>query len=200
MAGELRPSVNQIRRLGNFSQMFRWGIKVVQFPILLPQWANSTQSFNIRAHSAGVPEKTGTSTDITIRGSRVRQPGVHEYTSPWSCSLYETNDTYVQQMLRDWHNLCWDTNLRNTAGDSRGWTEYKALLEGVIELYMLDNLDNPIYKYTLIGAYVESYARGDFDSDSADPMDAQLSLALDYFLEGPIAHTVMKPKVWSDAF
>lgn len=200
MAGEYRPSVNQLRKLGNFSQMFRWGIRVIEWPASLgASWKNS-QSFNIRAKSASVPEKSGESTEISIRGSKVRQPGIYSYTSPWTCNLLETNNTYVQGLLSAWANLCWDTNLRNSTGDSRGWTDYKTMLEGVFELNMLDNLDNPIYRYTLIGAYVEQFTRGDFDSEAAEPMEPNVSFAFDYFTEGPVYQAVAYPSVWADDF
>lgn len=196
----LRPSVNQLRKLGNFSQMFRWGIKVVQFPKKLTQWQNTSQDFNIRALSATVPEKVGSSTEIQIRGNMVRQPGIVTYTSPWNCTLMETNDTYAQQMLKDWHNLYWDTNLRVTSGNSSGLTEFKADVEGIIELYQLNNLDEPIYKYTLIGVYPESYQRGDFDGSTAEPMQPAISFVLDYFLEEPISVTNVYPTIWADGF
>ena len=196
----LRPSVNQVRKLGNFTQMFRWGIKVTQWPAKMSQWANSSQDFNIRALSASVPEKTGSSAEIQIRGSKVRQAGLAEYTSPWSCTLMETNDTFVQQMLHDWHNLYWDTNRTVSTGNSSGLTEFKADLEGIIELYQLNNLDQPIYKYTLIGVYVEGYQRGDFDGSTSDPMQPAISFALDYFTEERIQAEARYPSVYADAF
>lgn len=195
----LRPSVNQLRRLGNFSQMFRWGIKITQFPNKLTAWQNTSQEFNIRALSASVPQKTGQSSEIQIRGNMVRQPGIATYVSPWNCTLMETNDTYAQQMLKDWHNLYWDTNLRVSTGNSSGLTEFKADLEGVIELYHLNNLDEPIYKYTLIGVYVDDYSRGDFDGSTADPMQPNISFAYDYFLEEAISQTNVYPTIWADS-
>lgn len=200
MANSLRPSTNNLRKLGNFSQMFRWGIKVTQWPNKMSQWANSSQDFNIRALSASVPEKTGSSTEVQIRGNKVRQPGIAEYTSPWSCTLMETNDTFVQKMLHDWHNLYWDTNREVPTGNSSGITQFKADLEGIIELYQLNNLDEPIYKYTLIGVYVEGYQRGDFDGSTADPMQPAISFAFDYFTEEAISAGLVFPSVYADGF
>lgn len=196
----LRPSVNQLRKLGNFSQMFRWGIKVTKWPEKMSQWNNASQDFNIRALSATVPEKAGTTTEVQIRGNMVRQPGTAAYTSPWSCTLMETNDTFTQQLLHDWHNLYWDTNRRVQTGDSSGITEFKADLEGVVELYQLNNLDEPIYKYTLIGVYVEAYQRGDFDGSTGDPMQPAISFALDMFTEESINSTNVYPSIWADSF
>lgn len=197
----LRPSVNQLRRIGNFSQMFRWGIKIVKFPYLLQgRWGGTSQQFNIRATSASVPQKTGQSTEITIRGSKVRQPGIHDYQSPWTCNLKETTDIYAQQFLRDWFNLCWDTDLRVSTGNSSGLTAFHADLEGVIELYQLNNLDNPIYKYTLIGVYPEDMSRGDFDAESAEPMEPNISFALDMFTETPLNALSVYPTIWADGF
>lgn len=206
----LRPSVNQIRKLGNFTQMFRWAIELERVPdklsSLIPtnygNGRDASSAFNIRAMSATVPEKTGTSTEIQIRGNKVRQPGLVEYTSPFTCTLYETNDVWVQQLLWAWHNLYWDTNLRNTQGDSSGLTEFKADLEGIIKLTQLNNLDQPIYEYRLIGAYIESYSRGDFSESAADPMQPNISFAFDYFTENIVnnGEANQASRIYSDSF
>lgn len=197
----LRPSVNQLRKVGNWTQSFRWGIVVRQFPYLLRgTWGNTSQAFNIRATSTAVPQKTGESTEIRIRGNTVRQPGIHNYQSPWTCNLKETNDVYAQQMLRDWHNLTWDTNLRNANGDSSGLTAFHADLEGVFDLYLLNNLDNPIYCYTLIGAYIEDLSRGDLDGENSEPMEPNCSFAFDFFTERAITATNVYPTIWADSF
>lgn len=185
----LRPSVNQLRKLGNFTQMFRWGIKFVTLPKALRGY--STLELNARALSASVPEKTGTTTEIQIRGNKVRQAGIVEYTSPWTCTLMETTDVYVQRMLRDWHNLYWDTD--KVAIASSGLTQYKVDMEGIIELVHLDNMDKPIYCYTLIGAYPEGYPRGDFDGSTADPMQPAISFAFDYFTEKALSAAISHP-------
>lgn len=202
MSQSLRPTMNQLRRLGNFSQMYRFGLKIVEWPRLLSQYSSRSQDFNIRVLSATVPEKAGQSTEIGLRGHQLRQPGIVTYTSPWTCTLMETNDVFVQTLLHDWHNLYWDTNRQNPRGNSSGITQFKADLEAVIELYQLNNLDEPIYKYTLIGAYVESYQRGDFDGATADPMQPAVSFALDYFTEEPVNNSnANKPsEKWADSF
>lgn len=197
----LRPSVNQLRRLGNWTQMFRWGIKIEKCPTLLQgKWGGISQSFNIRAMSASVPQKTGETTEITIRGNTVRQPGKHSYQSPWNCNLKETNDTLIQQFIRDWKNLCWDTDLRVSSGNSSGLTAFHADLEAVIGLYQLNNLDNPIYKYTLIGVYPEDDSRGDFDAESSEPMEPNVSFAFDFFTETPLSASNVYPTIWADSF
>lgn len=195
----IRPSVNQLRRIGNWTQMFRWGIKIEQVPPSLQStWGNVSQSFNIRAVSASVPQKTGETTEITIRGNTVRQPGRYSYQSPWSCNLKETNDVMVQQFMRDWHNLCWDTD--RTVQNSSGLTFFHADLEGIIGLYQLNNLDIPIYKYTLVGVFPEDMSRGDFDAESSEPMEPNVSFAYDMFFETPIVAEHHLPTQWADAF
>lgn len=184
--GNIRPSVNQLRRLGNWSQMFRWGIVIDTFPKLLTGY--NSQDINIRALSATVPEKSGETTEIAIRGSKVRQPGIYSYTSPWSCTLMETNDVLVQRFLTEWKNLCWQS-----ANGSTGITQNHADLEALVSLYQLNNKDEAIYRYQLVGCFPETDSRGDFDGSNGEAMQPNLSLAFDYFKEEASSNGTQEP-------
>lgn len=169
----LRPSVENIRSRGNFTQIFRWSVSFEK----LPQGVSVNQdAINFQAESHTVPTKTITSTEIQIRGNKVRQPGIAEYNSPITLTLMETVDNVIANFVKAWHNLCWQAT-----NGSTGIQEDKSNLEATILLVRLNNKDVPIWTYKLVGCILEGVEWGDLDAATSDPMKPALSIAYDYF-------------------
>lgn len=171
----LRPSVDGIRKLGNFTQIFRWNVSFEKIPNGI---SISSEDINFRAESSTVPTLTGTSTEIVIRGNKVRQPGIHGYNSPITLTLMETVDNKIANFIKEWREKCW-----KISEGSAGVSENKDELEAVIVLTRLNNKDEAIWRYKLIGCYLEGAERGDLDAQTADPMKPALAIAYDRFEE-----------------
>jgi len=176
----VRPSVENLRSVGNFTQAFRWIIHLAEIPAAVAE-AVTSEDLNFRAESSSIPTRTTTATEITIRGNTVRQSGQTVYNSPLTIGANETIDNKLSELIRKWQDLAWDSK-----DGSSGKTAPVEEMQGRIELIRLDQSDNPIYKYTLFGAWLESAEKGDLDGSTADPLKPQLGIAFDRFEEGAI--------------
>jgi hypothetical protein len=170
-----RPTVENLRSLGNFSQTFRWAVAFSSFPSALSGSFDS-DNINFRAESMSIPELEIETTEIQIRGNKVRQAGIGTYNSPITLTLNETTDGYALQFLGAWQEAGW-----KSSDGSPGTTEYKENLECTMILYLLDNQDKPYYKFTLYGCQLSGATKGDADAGTADPLKPALSIAYDYF-------------------
>lgn len=176
----LRPSIENLRSLGNWSQSFRWNVSFVSFPSAL-SYIPTSDDLNFRAESMSIPELQVETTEIQIRGNKVRQPGIGTYNSPITLSLVETTNPVCLRFLAAWQEICW-----HTKNGSIGTTEYIRDVECNIKLQLLDNLDQPYYQYELMGCFLESATKGDVDASNGDPLKPQLSLAYQYFKSSAI--------------
>lgn len=178
----LRPSLDDIRGLGNFTQMYRWGLMISEFPSALSGTrAYTSDDINFRAESADVPTLSGTSTETLIRGHKVKQPGLYDYGGQWNLTCIETIDKKIASFLRDWRELCWQTT-----NGSTGITHYMDELTGTIILAQLDGKNNAIWWYKLIGVFLETVDwGGQFDAQTAEPMKPAITFAFQRFVDGP---------------
>lgn len=166
----MRPTLEDIRGLQNFSQQFRWAIDL-QAPVGL-----SGDDFNFRAVTTSVPNMNPTSTEISIRGNTVKQPGIADFTRTIDVTMIETNDFTIADMIDQWRNMCWDTS-----GGVTGRTMNKKQLEGTLIMHQLDNQDNVLVTYVLKGVYPETVAYGEMSDNVADPWKPVITFAFDYF-------------------
>lgn len=176
----LRPSIENLRSLGNWSQSFRWNVSFINFPNYL-SYIPTNDDINFRAESISIPELQVETTEIQIRGNKVRQSGLGTYNSPITLTLIETINPVCLKFLSAWQEICW-----HTKDGSIGTTEYKKDLQCDMQLLLLDNLDNPYYRYELIGCFLEGATKGDVDASNGDPLKPQLSIAYDYFKSSAI--------------
>lgn len=164
-----RPALEEIRSLGNFAHNFRWNMKIVKI-----DWEQDMQ--NVRCVSSGIPKRTGTSTEIMVRGHKVKQPGVYNYEGTLTFTFVETVDRAVLTSIENWVEGCWETNT--------GVTLSNADVKSEVVLELLDNLDNVISTYALHGCFPESF--DPIGGDLTDGSDAGLSkptltLSYDYY-------------------
>lgn len=176
--GVIRPSLENIRKLGNMTQLFRWGVQFSKFPALLQGY--TSDDINFRAESTTIPKTTGTSVEVLIRGHKVKQPGIHDYGNQITLTCVETVDSMMASFIRDWRELCWQT----TEG-SAGTTELKEQLEAELLITRLDGKNNPIWWYKLVGCYLEDVEwGGDLDGQTGDPLKPAMTISFDYYNEG----------------
>lgn len=170
-----RPTMEQLRGIGNATQLFRWNLQFVTFPTAL-QAPPSSDALNLRCESVDLPKLTGTNTAINIRGHEVVQPGKYTYTKKSQFTMLETVDSVVHSFLRAWREIVWQTGT--------GVQVSKAEASCDILITRLDQSDNGIWEYTLKGCFLDEYNPGaTLDSSGQDPLKPVISLAWDYFTD-----------------
>jgi len=175
----VRPNLEALRNLGNFTQSFRWYVEFESLPSALGSF--SSDDINFRAESTGLPKLATTSSEIQIRGHKVKQPGIAEYQGPITLTCIETIDNKIASFVKAWKELCWQTEEGST-----GKTQNMADLQAVMRITRLDNMDQPIWWYKLFGCYLESTEYGDLDGTTADPFKPALSITYQYYNEGSV--------------
>jgi hypothetical protein len=168
-----RPTIDQVRGIGNVTQLFRWNLILAQFPAGLAAPPQSEQ-LNLRCESSTIPKMTGTDTEVNIRGHKVRQPGLYQYNGNIQLTFVETVDNTIHNFLKAWREICWQTRT--------GVQLPKNQVEAVILLQRLNQQDQAIWEYKLIGAFLQDYEPGGtLDSQGQDPLKPSLTLSYDLF-------------------
>jgi len=163
-----RPTIENIRGLGDFAVTNRWDITASNIPGL------PGQDLNFRAISVDVPKRTGSTVEISIRGHKVRQPGDYEYNSPITITLSETDDYKVTKALNIWREMI--------SMSITGIQLPKMAVSTIVVINRLDRQNNVQHTWTLFGCFLEDYELGDM-SDTGDAIQPTITLAYDYFVE-----------------
>lgn len=171
----LRPNILNLRSLGQVTQLFRWTVEFDTVPAALNAWKGD--AINFRAESVSLPKLTSASTELTIRGHKLKFPGIGDYENTITLTCVETIDNNISNFIRNWRELCWQTD-----NGSTGITQNKEDLEAKLIITRLNNKDEPIWMYTLFGCYLETGDPGsDLDGTTADPLKPVLTISFDYF-------------------
>ena len=166
-----RPTIDQIRGIGNVTQLFRWNLIFAQFPQGLAA-PPASDALNLRCESATLPKLTGTNTEVKIRGHKVNQPGIHNYSGTIQLTFVETVDNTIHNFLKAWREICWQTRT--------GIQLPKNQVEAVVLLQRLNQQDVAIWEYKLIGAFLSDYEPGGtLNNDGSDPLKPALTLSYD---------------------
>jgi hypothetical protein len=169
-----RPTIDQIRSIGNVAQLVRWNVIFAQFPTGLAA-APQSEALNLRCESSTIPKLSGASkTEIKIRGHKVNQPGIHTYSDSIVLTFLETVDNVVHQFLKNWRELNWQTKT--------GIQVPKADAEAMILLQRLDTEDNPIWEYKLVGCLLSDYEPGGtLGNAESEHLKPAMTISYDYF-------------------
>ena len=167
-----RPSIEQIRASSDHATLFRWNLIFAAFPAALAG-APATEDLNIRCESTEQPSRTGQTIINNIRGHQTKQTGIWTY-NPITLTFVETVDNLVNQFIHDWCDLTWVTKF--------GTSATKADSQAVVILQRLDNEDNPIVEFKLVGCLPEAEDKGgSLDGATSDFIKPTLTLNFDYF-------------------
>jgi hypothetical protein len=173
-----RPTIDQLRAVGTVTQLFRWNVIFAAFPkdVAAPP---SSDDLNLRCESSTLPKLGSTPLSVKIRGHVTKQPGIHTYNGTIDLVFIETVDNVVHNFLKAWRDICWAPHT--------GVQSSKANSEASILLQRLDNQDNPIWQYKLIGAILEDYeAGGPLNADGQDGLKPKLTIGYDLFDDQPL--------------
>ena len=163
-----RPTIENIRGLGDFAVANRWDITASNIPGL------PGQDLNFRAVSVDVPKRTGSTVEISIRGHKVRQPGDYEYNSPITITLSETDDFKVTNALNIWREMI--------SMSITGVQLPKLAVSTIVVIQRQNRQNGTTVTWTLMGCFLEDYELGDM-SDAGDAVQATMTLAYDYFIQ-----------------
>lgn len=169
-----RPTIDQVRSIGNVTQLFRWNVIFAQFPKAAVAGAPRPEDLNLRCESTTVPKLTNTMTEVKIRGHRINQPGRGDYSPSIQLVFLETVDNKIHNFIRSWREACWKTK--------EGTQASKADAEAIIAIHRLNHLDVPIWEYRLIGCLLQDYeAAATLDSQEQAPVKPSMTIFYDYF-------------------
>ena len=174
-----RPSIEQIRGVGDFQMVHRWNMRFASFPVLGIAGAPLTEDLNIRCESATIPKVTTQSIEINLRGHKVKQPGISNYDNIWTLTFLETVDNIVRLFFKGWRESIWQTRT--------GISADKEELEATVILEQLNNQDDTIWQYTLFGGYLEDSDFGTLDGATSDAQRPSFTLSYDFFEDVPVA-------------
>jgi len=166
-----RPTVEQIRGLGDFAHSNLWDITLVGSA----KFGISEEDLNFRAQSVELPKRTGTSLEINIRGQKVKQPGDYDYSGTTTLTLIETDDLIVSQAISAWREQIIETNTNKMAT--------KRDVEVQVIIRRLNRNGDATGVWVLHGCFLEDYELGDM-TDTGDLVLPTMTISYDYFTEG----------------
>jgi hypothetical protein len=170
-----RPTIQQIRGLGDMVTTYQWNMIFVTFPSALYGGViPSSEDLNLRMISSTVPTKTIGDEVINVRGHKTSQSGQAEFTPDLELVFYETVDVLVSNFLLAWHETC--TNTKTGTHGS------KSQCECDIQLQQLNRQDEPIWLYSMHGCRLKSYTKGEFSGEDS-LVQPKLTIKIDYFEE-----------------
>lgn len=172
-----RPTIDQLRGIGNVAVPYRWNLSFSQFPSGM---SFNSEDLNWRCESTELPKLSSAGKiEVNIRGNKVLQQGIMNYSGTLSLTFVETEDSLVHEFLRQWRELCWQTK----TGVQKAKSEYEA----VLNLQRLNHADTPIWEYKVVGVFLEDFDLGTLDGNTSDALRTTIVVSFDYFEDKKLA-------------
>ena len=167
----VRPAIDAVAGIGDFSTMYRWNLSVVKAP---PAAAVDSDALNIRCLSTEMPKVTFTNFRVNVRGHKVIQTGVPDYIDTLTFIFAETVDNTVMTFIRNWREACWEAK--------KGIAQTQDQIKGIFRIARLNSLDEEIYEYVLNGCVLNDYdPGGTWDGETSDALKPNLIIQYDFF-------------------
>jgi len=170
-----RPTIENIRQLGDFVPLFRWNVSFATFPSAVTG-APTSDALNLRCESSELPKATTTMMDVNIRGHKVKQPAITNYSESITLGFIETVDMVVMKFIKAWRDAIWANQTGVAAGP-------KSALQATILLRQLNNQDVEIWEYKLVGATMSDHNIDTLESNSTEAFKPKMVLSYDYYVD-----------------
>ena len=168
----IRPSITEVRSLGDMASMIRWGLAFSKLPTAVTELDSS--QINLRANSMDLPKSTSQKSTSNIRGHKVHQAGELDYSDSINFTLLEAVDTKVMKFLQEWREMTWRT--------ISGIQALKSDYEATVLMYLLNNQDEVRDTYKLTGCWLLDFdPGGQMVSEGSELMRPTMTLAYDFY-------------------
>ena len=168
----LRPTLTDLRMVGEFATTFRWNMSFTQPPAALSADFRGT---NVLCSTATIPSKTINKMNVQIRGHLFFQPGIVSLASnSLTLNFVENVQGIIHRLFFNWQEIIWAHNIGTGV-------PYSSLVADDITLTRLDNQDRDICSYHLRHCFLKSYNPGSLSGNDSSPLDPQIEIAYDDF-------------------
>ena len=168
----LRPSINDLSSLGHHASKYHWGIQFVSLPAAVSGFTSA--DLNTRCISATAPSRTQQKADIALRGHKVYQHAIMDYSGSITLNMHETEDRKTLTFFENWMNLQWmpDTGVQIP----------KSTNQAVFLLTLLNSMDSPVKYYTIFGAFPTGLDGVTYDSTDNSVVTYSVTFSYDWYL------------------
>lgn len=172
----MRPNKQQVRSIAEVAQTFRWYVAFAK----APRAVTVPKNFNLQMTTTEIPRREAMQgIEINIRAHKIRRPGTSDVTHTLQMAFVETVDNQISEFLRTWKEALWSTD----AGVQQPLDQCTADLV----ITRLDNMDKPIWQYTLFGCYPEdSDPAGSELNGESEALRPTVTMYYDDFEEKPL--------------
>ena len=170
----IRPSILQISNgLGDFATSYQWSVTINKPNAV---YTPGSAALNLRCISSEVPLLDDTQIETSIRGHKVWQPGIHNYTPTITLTMAEDVTMIVNTFIKAWREACWQT--------ATGVHQLRNDVKTTVDLVRLNRQDKPIWVYHLIGCFLAKYTQDTLGTENS-LLRPTLVLQYDLFTDGP---------------
>ena len=173
----MNPNIENIRSISDFATVYQWSVEFILATTVtggVPY--PSSEQLDWRCESHEIPNASNNAIAVQIRGHKVFQPGIMDYSNTIALTFVETVNNMMSNFLRSWREACWHS--------VDGAQHEKLDTDAVIRLVRLNRQLHPIWEYQLRGCWLQSYTQGTLDGSTSDAMKPNLTIQYDYYLDG----------------
>lgn len=171
----MRADIHSLRMLTDFVTSYQWFLRFDSFPSG-NEFETTEDDMNIRCISSTIPTFKDQPIPTDIRGHKVWQPGIHQYTQNITLTMAENIDMMINNFIVGWREACRKTGT--------GVHMMKDEVEANITLVRLNRQDEPIWYYHLVGCFLAGYEQGELGTENT-LFRPTLLINYDYFTDGP---------------
>lgn len=171
----MKPSIDDIRSLGEVHSLYRWNMEFVNFPSAVAS-PPSVEDLNRRCVTTTRPKATFNDTLINMRGHTVEAQGKLTYERRITLTFLETVDVKIAQFFSDWRKAAWE--------DNTGKSLPKTDLQCDIRIQLLNSQDNPTWEYVMSGCILKDFTLQQLVEESDEVDKPEIVLGYDYYKDG----------------
>ena len=168
----LRPDIHNLTDLGHHASKYHWGIQFVSLPSAVSGF--SSADLNTRCLSFTAPTRSQQAADINLRGHKVYQHAIMDYSGTLDLQIHETEDRKTLNFFERWMDLQWTP--------ATGVQIPKSTNQAVFLLTLLNSMDSPIKYYTIFGAWPKNIGSITYDSTSSDVVIYSVQFQYDWYM------------------